>query len=135
MIHLASGEEVFLNFRETAPLAASAAMFLDGSGEVKTKLSTQGYLAVGVPGTVAGLDRALSEYGTMNRQQVMAGAIRLAQDGFILSPGDVERLQRHTKVFNEQENVAAIFLDGGEAFQVGERLVQEDLAQTLGAPL
>ncbi|MEQ8996185.1 MAG: gamma-glutamyltransferase, partial [Coleofasciculus sp. B1-GNL1-01] len=91
---------MFVNFRETAPLAASADMYLDDSGEVIPKLSTQGYLAVGVPGTVAGLDRALSEYGTMNRQQ---------------------------------ETVAAIFLDGGEAFQVGERLVQEELAETLSA--
>lgn len=133
VIQPADGEAVFLNFRETAPLAASAAMYLDDSGEVKTKLSTQGYLAVGVPGTVAGLDRALSEYGTMNRQQVMAGAIRLAREGFSLSPGDVERLQRQTKVFSQQETVAAIFLDGGEAFQVGERLVQEELAETLSA--
>ena len=133
VIQPAEGEAVFLNFRETAPLAASADMYLDDSGEVKTKLSTQGYLAVGVPGTVAGLDRALSEYGTMNRQQVMAGAIRLAREGFILSPGDVERLQHHRKVFSQQETVAAIFLDEGEAFQVGERLVQEELALSLSA--
>jgi gamma-glutamyltranspeptidase/glutathione hydrolase len=61
LIHLADGEEIFLNFREKAPLAARPDMYLNKKGEVVPKLSTQGYLAVGVPGTVAGLDTALSK--------------------------------------------------------------------------
>ncbi|MFP5273958.1 gamma-glutamyltransferase [Coleofasciculus sp.] len=133
VIHRADGEEIFLNFRETAPLAASADMYLNAQGEVIPDLSTQGYLAVGIPGTVAGLDTALSEYGTMTRQQVMAGAIRLAQEGFRLSAGDIERLHPQTKVFSQQQNVAAIFLRNGKPYQVGEQLVQGELGQTLRA--
>jgi gamma-glutamyltranspeptidase/glutathione hydrolase len=133
VIHLANGEEIFLNFREKAPLAARPDMYLNQKGEVVPKLSTQGYLAVGVPGTVAGLDTALSEYGTMTHQQVMAGAIRLAQEGFRLSPGDIELLHQRTKPFASQPNVAAIFLKNGKPYQAGDRLVQKDLAQTLKA--
>ncbi|MBE9128502.1 gamma-glutamyltransferase, partial [Coleofasciculus sp. LEGE 07081] len=133
VIHRADGEEIFLNFRETAPLAASAGMYLNAKGKVIPNLSTQGYLAVGVPGTVAGLDTALSEYGTMTRQQVMAGAIRLAEEGFRLSAGDIERLHPQTKLFAQQPNVAAIFLQNGKPYQVGERLVQRELGQTLRA--
>ncbi len=133
VIHLANGEEIFLNFREKAPLAARPDMYLNQKGEVVPKLSTQGYLAVGVPGTVAGLDTALSEYGTMTRQQVMAGAIRLAQEGFRLSPEDIELLHSSTKQFASQPNVAAIFLKNGKPYEVGDRIIQKDLAGTLKA--
>jgi len=131
VIHLANGEEIFLNFREKAPIASRPDMYLNQKGEVVPKLSTQGYLAVGVPGTVAGLDSALSQYGTMTRQQVMAGAIRLAQEGFRVSPGDIELLRSSTKPFASQPNVAAIFLKNGKPYQTGDRLVQQDLAGTL----
>jgi len=133
VIHLANGEEIFLNFREKAPIASRPDMYLNQKGEVVPKLSTQGYLAVGVPGTVAGLDSALSQYGTMTRQQVMAGAIRLAEEGFRLSSGDIEFLHSSTKPLASQPNVAAIFLKNGKPYQAGDRLIQKDLAQTLKA--
>lgn len=95
-------------------------------------MSTKGYLAVGVPGTVAGLDYALSKFGTKNRSSVMAPAIALAKSGFALQPGDISILNINRKRFAEQSNVAAIFLkDGKTPYRAGEVLVQKDLAQTL----
>lgn len=132
LIRQANGEEAFLDFRETAPLASTPQMYLDETGEVVEGLSRRGYLAVGVPGTVKGLDRALRRYGTLDRAQVMAGAIALARDGFILQPGDIEILNRSVEEFKKQPEVAAIFLkDGTTPYEVGDRLVQADLANSL----
>lgn len=132
LIHLANGKETFINFRERAPLAAKRDMYLDKQGNVVSGLSSKGYLAVGVPGTVLGLDRALSAYGTMTRATVIAPAIELAQKGFVLQPGDVKILNSRTEGFKKQPNVPTIFLkDGTTPFKAGDRLVQKDLAQTL----
>src|SRR3984885_14964467 len=64
-IHLADGQNTFINFRERAPLAARADMFLDAQGKVVGSRSLDGYLAVGVPGTVMGLETAREKYGTL----------------------------------------------------------------------
>ena len=131
-IHLANGKNTFINFREKAPLAATPNLYLDQNGNVIPGLSTIGYLAVGVPGTVLGLDRALTEYGTMNRKQVILPAIRLAEKGYILQQGDINTLSSNTKNSASQSNVAAIFLKNGTTpYQVGDRLVQKNLAKTL----
>lgn len=132
LIHLANGKDTFINFREKAPLAATRDMYLDKQGNVISGLSTKGYLAVAVPGTVKGFQQALSQYGTMTRKQVMAPAIALAEKGFVLQQGDVNILGSSTKKFAQQPNVATIFLKNGtDPYQVGDRLVQKDLAQTL----
>ena len=132
LIHLADGKNIFINFREKAPENATKNMYLDKQGKVISSLSTEGYLAVGVPGTVKGLERALSEYGTMPRERVMAPAIKLASVGFALQPGDVRILKAGTKKFRTQPNVASIFLKNThKEYQVGDRLVQKNLAQTL----
>jgi len=131
-IHLANGKNTFINFREKAPLAATPNLYLDQNGNVIPGLSTTGYLAVGVPGTVLGLDRALSAYGTMSRLQVMLPAIRLAEKGYILQQGDINILNYNTANSGSQPNVAAIFLKNGTTpYQVGDRLVQKNLAKTL----
>ncbi len=130
-LHLADGRDVFLNFREKAPLAATPTMFLDAKGDVVPDLSLKGYLAVGVPGSVLGLDTLLKNYGTMTREQVMAPAIKLAAEGFILNQGDVDIMKSGTKTFAAQPNVAAIFLDGDKPWAVGERFVQKNLGNTL----
>jgi gamma-glutamyltranspeptidase / glutathione hydrolase len=131
LIHQANGKDIFLNFREKAPERATSKMYLDKEGKVVPGLSTQGYLAVGVPGTVLGLEQALKTYGTLTRSQVMAPAIELAEKGFVLQSGDLKILDS-TKKFNKQPNVAAIFLKNGTTpYQVGDRLVQKDLAKTL----
>ena len=132
LIHLANGKDTFINFREKAPLGAKPDMYLDKQGNVVSGLSSKGYLAVGVPGTVLGLDRALSAYGTLSRSAVMASAIELAQKGFVLQPGDLTILNLRTEGFKKQPNATAIFLKNGKTpYKVGDRLVQKDLAQTL----
>src|SRR5579863_7950207 len=132
-IHLADGRNTFINFREKAPLAARSDMFLDARGNPVSETSLDGHLAVGVPGTVLGLDTALREYGTLPLPTLMAGSIRLAQDGFILTRGDTDVLDEGAAKFREQPNVASIFLNQGRPFKPGERLVQKNLAATLRA--
>lgn len=131
-IHLANGQDRFINFRETAPATASANMYLDASGNVRPGESLYGYRAVGVPGTVAGLDLALRKYGKLTRKQVMAPAIRLARDGFTLTRGDTDILDTTVQRFRADPDAARIFLrPDGTPLQPGDRLVQKDLARTL----
>ncbi|MGH6827566.1 MAG: gamma-glutamyltransferase [Rhizomicrobium sp.] len=130
-IHLANGKDTFINFREKAPEAATPNMYLDANGNVIPGLSLHGYKAIGVPGTVMGMEKMLTEYGTMTRAQVMAPAIKLAQDGYVLQPGDARIYAFASKAFAAQPNVAAIFLNHGQPWNAGERLVQTDLAATL----
>src|SRR6201986_2013119 len=87
-IHLANGKDTFINFREKAPAAASENMYLDAKGDVIPNLSLHGYKAVGVPGSVMGFQKMLDEYGTMKREQLMAAAIQLAAEGYVLQEGD-----------------------------------------------
>ncbi|KPG93126.1 gamma-glutamyltranspeptidase [Pseudomonas sp. RIT-PI-q] len=131
-IQLADGRKTFLDFREKAPLAATANMYLDKEGNVVPDLSTRGHLAVGVPGTVSGMELALSKYGTKPRKEVIAPAIKLAEDGFVLEQGDVDLLDYATDVFKKDiKDSGAIFLSNGEPMQVGQTLVQKDLGKTL----
>lgn len=133
IIHFADGKNTFINFRERAPLAAGADMFLDARGKVVGNRSLNGYLAVGVPGTVMGLETARLKYGTLPRAVLMAPAIKLAEEGFVLTQGDVDVFAEGNQAFREQPNVAAIFLNHGEPFAPGDRLTQKDLAATLRA--
>lgn len=130
-IHFANGNDTFLNFREKAPLAATPAMYLDAKEQVIPGKSTIGYTAVAVPGSVSGLDMVLQKYGTMSRARVMAPAIHLAEQGFILGTADVKSLAHYTDTFRKQANIAAIFLKNNQPYQVGDRLIQTDLANTL----
>ena len=91
-IRLKDGRTSFLDFRERAPLASTKTMYLDDKGNVVDGLSTDGYLAVGVPGSVMGFETALTRFGTMRRAMVMAPAVRLAREGFLLEDGDVVTL-------------------------------------------
>ena len=133
VIHFADGKNTFINFRERAPLAARADMLLDAQGNVVSNRSLTGYLAVGVPGTVMGLETARQKYGTLPRARLIAPAIKLAEDGFVLTRGDVDVLAEGNQAFREQPNVAAIFLNHGKPFEPGDRLTQKDLAATLRA--
>lgn len=131
-IHLANGEDTFINFRETAPAAASANMYLDEKGNVKKGASLYGYLAAGVPGTVLGLDTAQRKYGKLTRLQVMEPAIKLAREGFILNRGDTDILDTTIAKFRDDPEAARIFLrPNGDPLQPGDRLIQTDLANTL----
>jgi gamma-glutamyltranspeptidase/glutathione hydrolase len=133
-LHLADGRDRFINFREMAPAAATADMYLDGSGNPITQASLFGSKAAGVPGTVMGLETALVKYGTLPRAFVMAPAITLARDGFVLTRADTDILESKTAFFLRQPNVARIFLrPDGQPYRPGDRLVQTDLANTLTA--
>ena len=132
-IQLADGRKTFLDFREKAPLASTANMYLDKDGNVIKGASTNGHLAVGVPGTVSGMELAREKYGTMKRAALLAPAIKYAQDGFVLDQGDIDMLHTATEDFKKDPASAPIFLNKGEPFQVGQKLVQKDLAATLKA--
>ena len=131
VLHLAEGKTVFLDFREKAPLKATPTLFQDAHGNVVEGRSTHTYLGVGVPGTVMGLNTALEKYGTMSRKQVMAPAIQLAREGFVLQQGDVNILHTRSEDFAKYPNVAKTFLNRGKPYEVGDRLVQPELARTL----
>lgn len=130
-LQFADGRKTFLDFREKAPLAATADMYLGADGQPVKGLSTRGHLAVGVPGTVSGLEFARAQYGTMQRAALVAPALRLARRGFVLEPGDIAMLATATDDFRKDPASAAIFLRDGVPWASGQRLVQKDLARTL----
>ena len=130
--HLADGRDVFINFRETAPAAARPDMYLDATGNVIPGASLRGWRAAGIPGTVLGLDTALTRYGRLPRSTVMAPAIRLAREGFVLTRGDTDIFARAAPRLSQQAVVARIFLrPDRSSFEPGDRLIQSDLADTL----
>ncbi|CEF54453.1 gamma-glutamyltranspeptidase [Acetobacter ghanensis] len=123
---------VFLDFREKAPLAAKPDMYLDSAGNVIPNQSILGWKAVAVPGTVAGLEAVHKRWGHLPRQTVIAPAIKLARDGFVLEEGDVELLNTSTAAFRKDPYASKIFLrPDGSPLQPGDRLVQKDLARSL----
>jgi gamma-glutamyltranspeptidase/glutathione hydrolase len=131
-VHLADGRETFINFRETAPAAATAGMYLDAKGDPVADLSRHGYRAAAVPGTVMGLDHAAAKYGRLPRARLIAPAIALARDGFALSRADTDILDARADRFGKDPGAAKIFLrPDGSRFEPGDRLVQSDLAATL----
>lgn len=132
-LRLADGRATFLDFREKAPQSATPTMFLDEAGNIVKGRSTDTWLAVGVPGSAAGLEAARARYGKLPRAAVLAPAIRLARDGFELTAGDVALLKLGADAFRRDPAAAAIFLPGGRPLEPGDRLVQPDLARTLEA--
>ena len=133
-LHMADGRDRFLDFRETAPAAATAAMFVDAEGKVVPELSLYGSRAAGVPGTVMGLETARASYGTLSRPVLMAPAIKLAREGFVLTRADTDILDAKADRLRKVPGVARIFLrPDGTALQPGDRLVQPDLGATLAA--
>ncbi|PYE46855.1 gamma-glutamyltransferase 1 [Rhizobium sp. PP-F2F-G20b] len=133
-VRLADGRTSFLDFRERAPLAATKTMYLDDKGEIAKGRSTDGYLAVGVPGSVAGFEAARTRFGTLSREALLAPAVKLAEQGFTLDGGDVASLGNSLKKLGRDPAAAAIFLTpDGKAPKIGATLVQPDLARSLTA--
>ncbi|EHH68814.1 gamma-glutamyltransferase [Gluconobacter morbifer] len=131
-IRLKTGQTVFVDFREHAPGAATETMYQDASGHVVPGLSTEGWKAVAVPGTVAGLDTILTKWGSLPRTKVMGPAITLARDGFVLNDGDAQLLHTSTRYFQKDPYARSFYLHAdGTPLQAGDRLVQKDLARTL----
>jgi gamma-glutamyltranspeptidase/glutathione hydrolase len=133
-VHLIDGpRSVFVDFRETAPLAASAGMYLDAHGQPLPGISTRGHRAAAVPGTVAGLELARQRWGSLTRAALLAPAIQLADEGYVLDAGDTEMLNSASgRALADDSSAAAVFLrPDHRAWQPGDRLVQKDLAATL----
>ena len=132
LIHTAEGKVVANDHREKAPLAATHDMYLDEDGEVVAGLSTASPLAVGVPGTVAGLIDALERHGSISRQEAIAPALRLARDGFPLPHDIAQQLVGRREAFAEHPATLALFSKpNGEPLAAGEVFRQPDLAATL----
>jgi gamma-glutamyltranspeptidase / glutathione hydrolase len=129
MLRLANGDAHFLDFREEGPLRATANMYLDSKGDVIPEASTVGYRSVGVPGTVAGLIEAERRFGKLSLQQVMAPAIKLAENGFVL--GREEAAILHDPVLSQFAESRRIFQRNGNFYQEGEVFRQPELARTL----
>lgn len=130
----ADGTTHFLDFRERAPLASDAAMFLDAAGEPIPGASLDGWLAVGTPGFVMGLELARETYGSMSREALLAPAIRLAREGFALTPGDVSVfMEGEAALLRDPAAKAIFFREGGEPYAAGDVLKQTDLADSLQA--
>ena len=120
-----------IDFREKAPAGAHRDMYLDEKKEVVPGLSTLGYLASGVPGSVAGLCYALDKYGTMSLKEVIAPAINLARQGLTVSYELSQELSQASQELSSFPATAKIFLKDGKPYQMGDLLVQKDLAATL----
>lgn len=129
VIRMADGRSAALDYREVAPLAATRDMYLDASGKL-TDRSVVGHLASGVPGAVAGMAAALEKYGTMRLDQVIAPAIRLAEEGFTVDSALHRSLVSDSALIARFAG-APVFLPGGRPLAVGARLVQPALARTL----
>ena len=121
---------VAIDYREMAPSKATRSMFLDQNGDVDPMKARFSQSSSGVPGTVAGLLHALDTYGSLPRDVVMAPAIRLAEDGFRLSWGLADSLNRYRRRFIGDEAAEAYFTRP-DGFKVGDLWQQKDLAQTL----
>jgi len=126
---LAHGQPHFLDYREKAPAAASVNMYLDVQGNVVPKLSTVGSKSTGVPGTVAGLTYAEAHYGRLTLAKVMAPAIRLARDGYVLSPDEAAAL--HAPILTQFPSSRRIFQRDGDFYKSGDTFKQPELAATL----
>jgi len=131
VIHMADGRAAALDYREIAPLAATRDMYLDSTGTL-TEKGIVGPLASGVPGAVAGLTAALAKYGTMTLAQVMAPAIRYAEQGFPVDTAMHNSLRGNRELIGEFAG-DSLFLPNGEVPAIGSTLRQPALARTLRA--
>lgn len=133
LVRMADGRTAFIDFRETAPAAASHDMYLDANGK-PTRASIVGWRAIGVPGSVRGFEYAHKKFGHANWAKLLDPAIHLASDGVTLSYAESRELRpgssgfKHLEAFAESKRV---FLDNGRGYDMGEKFVQPDLAATL----
>lgn len=130
--HSADGEATAFDFREKAPLASTRTMYLDEDGNVRDNSNHASILAVGVPGTVAGLEMAHKRFGSMKWADVLQPAIDLARDGMPISWGLHDSFKRLNNYWEMYPSSAEIFLkEDGSFYQPGDIWKQPDLALTL----
>src|SRR6266567_2051880 len=131
LIRFANGKTIFLDYREVAPGKATRDMYIGKDGKLDEEASVIGYRSVAVPGTVAGLALALKTYGSMKLPDVMAPAIRLAEDGFPISKRLAHEFEAERPALQRFAVSRRIFLNDGKMFQPGDTLRQPELAATL----
>lgn len=134
VIHLAVGRrDIAIDYRETAPAATTKDVFLDSRGEADPEKSRSTGLAVGVPGTVAGLVLAHHKYGSgrLTLAQLIAPALALARDGFVIDGDLADTLASARPLFARWPSSTKVFFKDGAILSGGEKLIQTDLARTL----
>ena len=131
LIRLASGKTTFLDYREVAPGKTTRDMYIGKDGKLDEEASVIGYRSIAVPGTVAGLALALKSYGSMKLADVMAPAIRLAENGFPVSKRLAHEFEAERPALQRFAFSRRIFLNDGKMFQPGDTLRQPELAATL----
>ena len=137
VIHLKDrGEDIAIDYRETAPAATTAETFLGADGKPDNAKSRDSALSIGVPGTVAGLALALEKYGSgkFTLARLLQPAIVLARDGFVLDDDMADTLPAAQRRMAKWQASVKIFSQAdGTWLRGGDRLVQTDLAATLSA--
>jgi len=135
LIHLAkNNQNIAIDYREMAPASTTAKVFLDGAGNADPKLSRSSGLAVGVPGTVAGLTLALHKFGShhLSLAELAAPAVALAREGILIDDDLADSLPQAASWLKRWPSTAQIFFHkDGSSFQRDEKLVQSDLAEVL----
>src|SRR6266478_5949785 len=131
LVRMADGRNSFLDYREVAPGKATRDMYVKPDGTLDEVASVIGYKSVAVPGTVAGLELALKKYGKLKLAEVMAPAIRLAENGCPVSAKLAHEFAEEKKYLQKFSVSSRIFLKNGEIFKAGETLRQPELAATL----
>ena len=132
LLHQANNSQMkALDFRERAPLKATKNMYLDAQGKVRPNLSIDGYLSVGVPGTVAGLYQVHRQYGKLPWAKVVAPSIKYAQEGFVVTERFVGAVESRKKLILSNQAARQVFTRNGTMYAAGDKLIQRDLAKTL----
>jgi gamma-glutamyltranspeptidase / glutathione hydrolase len=131
VIRFPDGTATTIDFREKAPLAAHPNMFLDEQGEYSSRIHHNSHVAVGVPGTVAGFALAHERYGSLEWARLVEPAVRLARDGFDLTPGLARSLAGVLPSMRPYPASIQAFSRNGTPYAEGERWRQPDLANTL----
>ncbi|MGH8019225.1 MAG: gamma-glutamyltransferase [Opitutaceae bacterium] len=130
LIRMADGTTTLIDYRETAPAAATRGMYLNPKGEYIPGSSLAGWRASGVPGTVAGLALALEKHGTLPWSIVVEPARILASKGFDVSQALANSLREEAGLLGKFPASRSIFLRDGDPYEKGERIIQEDLGET-----
>lgn len=132
LIRMSDGKTYSLDFREMAPGKATRNMYLDAAGNVVSRLSLDGYLAAGVPGTVAGMSAMLERFGTKKLAYLLEPAVNYAKKGFVISARNAETFADHKNRLSKYASSRKYFLKpDGSTYKEGDVLVQKELAKTL----
>jgi gamma-glutamyltranspeptidase/glutathione hydrolase len=127
--HLKNEKNITLDFRETAPAKASRDMYLDSAGNVRANLSVDGHLAVGIPGTVAGIFSSL-KYAKLSIKTLIGPAIELAEKGYVITELEARGLNSNQASFLQNNTMKPAFIKPS-GWKAGDTLIQKDLAFTL----